>query len=111
MPHDVSTNTSDGEGLDRRSSAVNSADEDMADHSLNKSRHSRSKRVKQIDASEGVDLERYGERVRRARSVTSESGNDDFTGSEFGATVGKRESCNLSALTFNIPTRLFILSS
>lgn len=89
MPHDVSTNTSDGEGLDRRSSAANSADEDMADHTVFKKRHSRSKRVKQIDASgrSETDFDRYGGRVRRARSITSESGNDDFTGSEFGATV------------------------
>ncbi|KAF9133444.1 hypothetical protein BGW39_009755 [Mortierella sp. 14UC] len=90
VPHDVSTNTSDGEGLDRRSSAANSADEDMADHSVSKKRHSRSKHVKRIDASgraEG-DIERYDGRARRAKSTTSESGNDDFTGSEFGATSG-----------------------
>ncbi|KAG9071795.1 Myb-like, SWIRM and MPN domains 1 [Linnemannia hyalina] len=90
VPHDVSTNTSDGEGLDRRSSAANSADEEMADHSAVKKRHSRSKRVKRIDASgkSEADSDRYGGRIRRARSITSESGNDDFTGSEFGATSG-----------------------
>ncbi|KAF9088825.1 hypothetical protein BGX23_007095 [Mortierella sp. AD031] len=90
IPHDVSTNTSDGEGLDRRSSAANSADEDMADHNAHRSRQPRSKRVKRIDASRriGTDFEQYEARVRRARSVTSESGNDDFTGSEFGATSG-----------------------
>ncbi|KAF9908497.1 hypothetical protein EC991_009761 [Linnemannia zychae] len=90
VPHDVSTNTSDGEGLDRRSSAANSADEDMVDQSIYKKRLSRSKRVKRIDASGTTedDFERYGERIRRARSTTSESGNDDFTGSEFGATSG-----------------------
>ncbi|KAG0280607.1 hypothetical protein BGZ95_009449 [Linnemannia exigua] len=90
VPHDVSTNTSDGEGLDRRSSAANSADEDMADYSVYKKRHSRSKRVKRIEASGSTeaDFKRYGGRARRARSTTSESGNDDFTGSEFGATSG-----------------------
>ncbi|KAF9155998.1 Myb-like, SWIRM and MPN domains 1 [Linnemannia schmuckeri] len=90
VPHDVSTNTSDGEGLDKRSSAANSADEDMTDPTLFKKRHSRSKRVKRIDASRRseADFDRYGGRARRARSITSESGNDDFTGSEFGATSG-----------------------
>ncbi|KAG0296130.1 hypothetical protein BGZ96_010165 [Linnemannia gamsii] len=90
VPHDVSTNTSDGEGLDRRSSAANSADEDLTDRTLFKKRHSRSKRVKRIEASgrSVTDLDRYGGQARRARSITSESGNDDFTGSEFGATSG-----------------------
>lgn len=90
VPHDVSTNTSDGEGLDRRSSAANSADEDMADHTVFRKRQSRSKRVKRIEASgrSEADFDRHGGRAQRARSITSESGNDDFTGSEFGATSG-----------------------
>ncbi|KAF9933500.1 Myb-like, SWIRM and MPN domains 1 [Linnemannia zychae] len=90
VPHDVSANTSDGEGLDRRSSAANSADEAVANSNLFKRRHPRSKRIRMINTSgrNEVDFEHYEERVRRARSVTSESGNDDFTGSEFGATSG-----------------------
>ncbi|KAF9186000.1 Myb-like, SWIRM and MPN domains 1 [Haplosporangium sp. Z 767] len=89
IPHDISTNTSDGEGLDRRSSAANSEDE-KGDRKNRKKRQSRSKHVKRIVASAGekINFESYGRYGRRARSVTSESGNDDFTGSEFGATSG-----------------------
>ncbi|CAO3574003.1 unnamed protein product [Mortierella alpina] len=89
IPHDASTNTSDGEGLDRRSSTANSADEDI-DRRHRKRRQPRSKHTKRIDASAGREsgLESLGRRAGRARSVTSESGNDDFTGSEFGATSG-----------------------
>jgi len=88
IPHDASTNTSDGEGLDRRSSAANSADEDI-DRRHRKRRQPRSKHTKRIDASAGREsgYESLGRRAGRARSVTSESGNEDFTGSEFGATV------------------------
>ncbi|GJJ74638.1 hypothetical protein EMPS_06996 [Entomortierella parvispora] len=92
IPHDMSTNTSDGEGLDRRSSAANSAEEDMEEGRDRRRRQPRSKKVKRIDASVGAGVESgYESFVRsrhRARSVTSESGNDDFTGSEFGATSG-----------------------
>ncbi|KAG0267606.1 hypothetical protein BG011_002914 [Mortierella polycephala] len=89
IPHDISTNTSDGEGLDRRSSAANSED-DRGDGKNRKKRQSRSKHVKRIVASAGeeINFESYGRYGRRTRSVTSESGNDDFTGSEFGATSG-----------------------
>ncbi|KAG0215939.1 Myb-like, SWIRM and MPN domains 1 [Mortierella sp. GBA30] len=90
-PHDVSTSTSDGEGLERRPSAANSADEDV-DRRHRKMRQPRSKHVKRIDASASAGTESgyesFGRRGRRARSITSESGNDDFTGSEFGATSG-----------------------
>ncbi|KAF9110684.1 Myb-like, SWIRM and MPN domains 1 [Mortierella sp. AM989] len=90
MPYDISTNTSDGEGLDRRSSAANSAEEDRIEI-RNRKRRPRSKHVKRIDASAVTDIDSYasyGRRVRRARSITSESGNEEFTGSEFGATSG-----------------------
>ncbi|KAF9383654.1 hypothetical protein CPC16_008827 [Podila verticillata] len=89
--HDASTNTSDGEGLDRhRSSAANS--EDDGDHKQHGKRRPRSKKVKRIDSSAAMGnesgYESFGRHGRRARSVTSESGLDDFTGSEFGATSG-----------------------
>ncbi|KAF9908476.1 hypothetical protein BX616_000139 [Lobosporangium transversale] len=89
IPHDFSTNTSDGEGLDRRSSAANSAEEDVGSTQTRK-RQPRSTHVKRIDASRALDINGYmpyGGR-RRARSITSESGNEEFTGSEFGATSG-----------------------
>ncbi|KAG0366345.1 Myb-like, SWIRM and MPN domains 1 [Gamsiella multidivaricata] len=90
IPHDISTNTSDGEALDRRSSAANSAEEDGGAR-RNRKRRSRSKNIKRIDASVGMESDgdlSYEINSRRARSITSESGNDDFTGSEFGATSG-----------------------
>ncbi|KAF8983581.1 Myb-like, SWIRM and MPN domains 1 [Entomortierella lignicola] len=90
MPYDISTNTSDGEGLDRRSSAANSAEEDTNELGSYK-RRPRSKHVKRIDASAITDIHgysSYSRRGRRARSITSESGNEEFTGSEFGATSG-----------------------
>lgn len=89
IPHDMSTNTSDGEGLDRRSSAANSAEEDTEQGRDGGRRQPRSKKVKRIDASAGTEsgYESFVRNRHRARSVTSESGNDDFTGSEFGATV------------------------
>ncbi|KAG0325543.1 Myb-like, SWIRM and MPN domains 1 [Dissophora globulifera] len=89
-PHDMSTNTSDGEGLDRRSSAANSAEEDT-DERGHRKRRPRSKHVKRIDASVGGESggsATYSRHSHRARSVTSESGNEEFTGSEFGATSG-----------------------
>ncbi|KAG0045017.1 hypothetical protein BGZ83_009735 [Gryganskiella cystojenkinii] len=94
IPHDISTNTSDGEGLDRyRSSAANSAEEDTDGSRDWRRRQPRSKKVKRIDASGGAEsgsgYDSFSRNGRRARSVTSESGNDDFTtGSEFGATSG-----------------------
>ncbi|KAF9174972.1 hypothetical protein BGX21_008026 [Mortierella sp. AD011] len=91
MPYDVSTNTSDGEGLDRRSSAANSAEEEDVNNIRNRKRRPRSKHVKRIDASAITDINdyaSYSRRGRRARSITSESGNEEFTGSEFGATSG-----------------------
>ncbi|KAF9357800.1 hypothetical protein BGX26_003061 [Mortierella sp. AD094] len=91
MPYDVSTNTSDGEGLDRRSSAANSAEEEDTSNIRNRKRRPRSKHVKRIDASAITDINgyaSYSRRGRRARSITSESGNEEFTGSEFGATSG-----------------------
>ncbi|KAF8940244.1 hypothetical protein BGZ58_007255 [Dissophora ornata] len=87
IPHDTSTNISDGEGFERRSSAANSAEEDTGE----RRRRPRSKNVKRIDASvvgESEGYAPYGRRGRRARSLTSESGNEEFTGSEFGATSG-----------------------
>ncbi|KAG0031571.1 hypothetical protein BGZ81_000983 [Podila clonocystis] len=89
--HDASTNTSDGEGLDRnRLSAANS--EDDGEHKQGGKRRPRSKKVKRIDSSAAMGnesgYESFGRHGRRARSVTSESGLDDFTGSEFGATSG-----------------------
>ncbi|KAF9435315.1 hypothetical protein BGZ76_006527 [Entomortierella beljakovae] len=89
MPHDISTNTSDGEGLDRRSSA-NSGEEDSGVLGTHK-RRPRSKHIKRIEASaitEIDDFTTYSRHGRRARSITSESGNEEFTGSEFGATSG-----------------------
>ncbi|KAF9986960.1 hypothetical protein BGZ65_005561 [Modicella reniformis] len=90
IPHDVSAGTSDGEGLDRRSSTANSADEDAIERRAHH-RRPRSKNVKRIDAS--MEPERggylpYSSFGRRARSITSESGNEEYTGSEFGATSG-----------------------
>ncbi|KAG0039166.1 hypothetical protein BGZ82_009426 [Podila clonocystis] len=87
--HDASTNTSDGEGLDRnRLSAANS--EDDGERNQGGKRRPRSKKVKRIDSSATMGnesgYESFGRYGRRARSVTSESGLDDFTGSEFGAT-------------------------
>ncbi|KAG0346943.1 hypothetical protein BG004_000471 [Podila humilis] len=92
IPHDASTNTSDAEGLDKnRSSAANS--EDDGDMQLGgRKRRPRSKKVKRIGSSSVVGnesgYESFGRQGRRARSITSESGLDDFTGSEFGATSG-----------------------
>ncbi|KAF9430711.1 Myb-like, SWIRM and MPN domains 1 [Podila epigama] len=91
IPHDASTNTSDGEGLDRnRSSAANS--EEDGELKRTGKRRPRSKKVKRIDASvtAGSDsaYDSFSRLGRRARSVTSESGLEDFTGSEFGATSG-----------------------
>ncbi|KAG0235332.1 Myb-like, SWIRM and MPN domains 1 [Mortierella sp. GBA43] len=89
MPHDVSAGTSDGEGLDRRSSAANSGDEDAIERRGHQ-RRPRSKNIKRIDASVGPEggFSSYSGRERRARSITSESGNEEYTGSEFGATSG-----------------------
>ncbi|KAI1318101.1 hypothetical protein EDD11_007153 [Mortierella claussenii] len=89
-PHDFSTNTSDGEALDRRSSAANSAEEDTGFRGVY-NRRPRSKHVRRIGASgeqEDGAYMAYRRRAHRARSITSESGNEEFTGSEFGATSG-----------------------
>lgn len=88
IPHDISAGTSDGEGLDRRSSAATSGDEDGVERRGHQ-RRPRSKNVKRIEASRGLEggFSPYSNRGRRARSITSESGNEEYTGSEFGATV------------------------
>ncbi|KAF9585522.1 hypothetical protein BGW38_001983 [Lunasporangiospora selenospora] len=91
MLPDMSTNTSDGEGLDKRyPTAASSPNDEGGSNRTTKRRQPRSMKVKRIEASAGAEsgYESFGRHGRRARSITSESGNDDFTGSEFGATSG-----------------------
>ncbi|KAF9161355.1 hypothetical protein DFQ26_004652 [Actinomortierella ambigua] len=82
---------SEGERLERsRSAATTSADEDEDDTERGKKqRHARSPRIKWIETNVGRSgsCESVQRRQSRAQSMTSESGNEDFTGSEFGATI------------------------
>ncbi|KAG0241761.1 Myb-like, SWIRM and MPN domains 1 [Actinomortierella wolfii] len=82
---------SEGERLERsRSAATTSADEDDDDAERGKrQRQSRSPRIRWMETNiaRGESCEPIQRRQSRAQSMTSESGNEDFTGSEFGATI------------------------
>ncbi|KAF9972203.1 hypothetical protein BGZ73_004706 [Actinomortierella ambigua] len=88
---------SEGERLERsRSAATTSADEDEDETERGKKqRQARSPRIKWMETNVGRSgsCEPIQRRQSRAQSMTSESGNEDFTGSEFGATSGYDTDC------------------